>query len=453
MNRLSSVFIFTAALSLFSLYFLFPNWFRGDFSSTKPNLTLGLDLQGGMYLKLAVDVDKLPKDPKTGKPTISNTEAVDRALEILRNRVDAIGVAEPILQREGDHWVTIQLPGLREPERALQVIGQTAQLHLKLVSERIKLSDLVDADNNTVASKIPEDVEVLNSKSGNEGRLVVEKKILLAGDCLEDARVDFGQNQFGNPVISFTLTPDGAKRFAELTSENVGRRLAIILDGKVQSAPTIKSRIPGGKGIIEGSFSADEAKDLALVLRSGALPAPMTIINQYVVGPALGADTIRRGTQAAVLGTLAVLAYIAFYYRSSGLIADVALLFNLLYLMGALAALKATLTLPGLAGIVLTMGMSVDSNVIIFERIREELRAGKTVRTAIDAGYSHAFWTVFDSHVTSLITALVLFQFGTGPIKGFAVTLSLGVAISLFTALVVSRAIFNIRKQREFLSI
>jgi preprotein translocase subunit SecD len=233
----------------------------------------------------------------------------------------------------------------------------------------------------------------------------------------------------------------------------VGRRLAIILDGKVQSAPVIKGHIPGGKGVIEGNFTADDAKDLALVLRSGALPAPLSIINQYVVGPALGADTIKRGTQAAVLGTLVVLAYIAFYYRFSGLIADAALLFNLVYLMGALAALKATLTLPGLAGIVLTMGMSVDSNVIIFERIREELRAGKTVRTAIDAGYSHAFWTVFDSHVTSLITALVLFQFGTGPIKGFAVTLSLGVAISLFTALVVSRAIFNIRKQYDYLSI
>jgi protein-export membrane protein SecD len=233
----------------------------------------------------------------------------------------------------------------------------------------------------------------------------------------------------------------------------VGRRLAIVLDGSVQSAPVIKGRIGGGRGIIEGQFTVDDAKDLALVLRSGALPAPLKVVNKYVVGPTLGADTIRSGFLAALFGTLAVLAYIGFYYRVSGLIADVALVFNLVFLLGALAGFGATLTLPGIAGIVLTMGMSVDSNVIIFERIREELKLGKTVRAAVDAGYLHAFWTIFDSHVTSLITALVLFQFGTGPIKGFAVTLSLGVSISMFTALFVSKAIFDARRASDNLSI
>jgi preprotein translocase subunit SecD len=440
----------TLLLTLASLYFLYPQWARFEFTS-KPSLNLGLDLQGGMYLKMEVDMDKLPKDDK-GKPKVAPSEAVDRALEILRNRVDSLGVAEPILQREGDRYVVIQLPGLKDPERAEGIIGQTAQLNFMVVSEQAKVSDMVDENGNTVASKVPAEIVVLNSK-GNDGRLALEKRVLLTGDALEDAKVDFGQSQFGQPVIAFTMTPEGAKRFAELTSENVGRRLAIVLDGVVQSAPVIKGRIGGGRGIIEGSFTAEEAKDLALVLRSGALPAPLKIINRYVVGPSLGADTIRKGLLSALYGTLAVLVYMAFYYRVSGLIADVALMFNLLFLMGALAALHATLTLPGIAGIVLTMGMSVDSNVIIFERIREELKAGKTVRAAIDAGYSHAFWTVFDSHITSLITALVLFQFGTGPIKGFAVTLSLGVSISLFTALVVSKAVFDIRKQYHSLSI
>jgi protein-export membrane protein SecD len=283
--------------------------------------------------------------------------------------------------------------------------------------------------------------------------LAIESKVLMAGDAIQTARVEFNQSQFGQPMIAFELTKDGADKFARLTEENVNRRLAIVLDGTVQSAPVIRSRIGGGRGVIEGQFTKEEAKDLALVLRSGTLPAPLKIINRYVVGPTLGADTIKAGTLAALIGTLAVLIYMAFYYRISGLIADLALIFNLIFLLGGLAMFHATLTLPGIAGIVLTMGMSVDSNVIIFERIREELKAGKTVRTAIDAGYSHAFWTIFDSHVTSLITALVLFQFGTGPIKGFAVSLSLGVAISLFTALFISKAVFDARKQYSSLSI
>ena len=445
------VVIVTACLTLFSLYKLYPGWFKGDFSSGfTPALNLGLDLRGGTYLKYEVEVDQIPKDDN-GKPKVDPREAVDRAIEIMRNRVDGMGLKEPLIQREGDRYVVVQLPGDKDPDRTQRTIGATAQLAFKLVSDAYKTTDYLDSAGNTRAP-LPEGVELLHDRKTGEPMLV-ESRLLMTGDMLSDARVDFSSNQFGQPTIAFELTKDGEGLFASITEENVGRRLAIVLDGSVQSAPVIKGRIGGGRGIIEGQFTVDDAKDLALVLRSGALPAPLKVVNKYVVGPTLGADTIRSGFLAALFGTLAVLAYIGFYYRVSGLIADVALVFNLVFLLGALAGFGATLTLPGIAGIVLTMGMSVDSNVIIFERIREEMRAGKTVRAAVDAGYSHAFWTIFDSHITSLITALVLFQFGTGPIKGFAVSLSLGVAISLYTALFVSKAVFDLRKTHDSLSI
>jgi protein-export membrane protein SecD len=445
------VVIVTILLTGFSLWKLYPGWIHGDFSAgMKPALNLGLDLQGGTYLKYEVETDQIPKD-EFGKPKVDAREAVDRALEIIRNRVDSMGLKEPLIQREGDKYVVVQLPGDKDPERTQGVIGSTALLAFKLVSDRYKTLDYLDANGNTRAP-LPEGVELLHDRKTKEPMLV-ESRTLMTGDMLSKAMVDFNSSQFGQPVIAFELTKDGEGLFAAITEENVQRRLAIVLDGVVQSAPVIKSRIGGGRGIIEGSFTVEEAKDLALVLRSGALPAPLKVVNKYVVGPTLGADTIRSGLMAALLGTLAVLLYIGLYYRLSGVIADVALVFNLVFLLGALAAFGATLTLPGIAGIVLTMGMSVDSNVIIFERIREELKLGKTVRAAIDAGYSHAFWTIFDSHVTSLITALVLFQFGTGPIKGFAVTLSLGVSISMFTALFVSKAIFDARRASDTLSI
>jgi len=445
MSRNRWIWTITLALAALSLWALFP---AGDFS--KPNLTLGLDLQGGTYLKLEVETDKIPRDAN-GKPAVAPDEAVIRALEVVRNRLDPEGIKELLIHREGERHVVIQLPGDKDPERTQALVGQTAQLHLKLVSERYAIADLVDANGNTKKGA-PQDVEVLLDRESH-GRMVVEKDVLLSGDAIKTAKVDFGQNQFGKPVVSFELNSEGAGRFARLTEENVGRRLAIVLDGVIQSAPRIKSRIGGGSGIIEGDFSRQDAMDLALVLRSGALPAPMRIINKYVVGPTLGADTIRMGYHAALIGLACVLGYMILYYRVSGLIANIAMLFNLVFLLGAMAYTKSTLTLPGIAGIVLTMGMSVDANVIIFERVREELRSGKTVRAAIDAGYGHAFWTIFDSHVTSLITALILFTFGTGPIKGFAVSLSVGVAISLFTALYITKAIFDARKRYDALSI
>jgi preprotein translocase subunit SecD len=445
------VIITTTILTLLSIWKLYPGWLQGDFSSgTKPALNLGLDLQGGTYLKYEVGLNEIPKD-ENGKPKVDAREAVDRALEIIRNRVDSMGLKEPLIQREGDKYIVVQLPGDTDPERTQRTIGATAVLKFQLVSDSYRVTDYVDSAGNTKGA-LPEGVEFLRDRKTHEPMLV-ESRILLTGDMLAKAMVDFSSNQFGQPVIAFELTRDGEGLFAAVTEENVGRRLAIVLDGVVQSAPVIKSRIGGGRGIIEGSFTNDEAKDLALVLRSGALPAPLHVVNKYVVGPTLGADTIKAGVNAALFGTLAVLLYIAFYYRVSGVIAGIALIFNLLFLMGALAAFQATLTLPGIAGIVLTMGMAVDANVIIFERIREELNLGKSVRAAVDAGYTHAFSAIFDGHVTSLITSLVLFQFGTGPIKGFAVTLSLGVVISLYTALYVSKAIFDARKASDTLSI
>jgi preprotein translocase subunit SecD len=268
----------------------------------------------------------------------------------------------------------------------------------------------------------------------------------MTGDSLRDALVAIGD--FNEPYVSITFDSAGAKQFERVTSENVKKRLAIVLDGSVYSAPVIQERIAGGRASISGSFSMDEANDLAIILRAGALPAPVNVIQNVTVGPSLGQDSIDAGIRAAWIGTLLVVLFMAIYYRLAGVIADFALVLNVVLLIGALAALNATLTLPGIAGIILTIGMSVDSNVLIFERIREELRQGKPVRLAVDAGYEKAFLTIIDAHVTTLITALVLFLFGTGPIKGFAVTLSLGVTINLFTALVGTKVVFDLMHAR-----
>lgn len=268
---------------------------------------------------------------------------------------------------------------------------------------------------------------------------------------MTDAHVE--TDVMGKPYIAFKFNPEGGKQFGIITRQNVGRNLAIVLDEKVYSAPVIKGPIPGGSGIIEGSFSDQEAADLALVLKAGALPAPLKITSQFVVGPTLGADAVQKGTMAALYGLILVLLFMGIYYRWSGWIANAGLLMNLIYLMGILAGMKVTLTLPGIAGIILTLGLSVDSNVLIFERIREELRTGKTLRAAIDAGYKRALEAIIDTHVTTLISAAVLFEFGTGPIKGFAVNLSLGVLLSLFTAVVITKMIFDARKEYQTLSI
>jgi len=437
--------IITVILIALAIWKIYPPFDIKDMEGAvieKGKIKLGLDLQGGMYLKLAIDDKNLPKDTKL-------EEAVARALEILRNRIDALGVSEPLIQREGEKFIVIQLPGVKDPERALKIIGKTALLEFKMVSETYKMSDLVDSDGNTASGKVPESVYVLRNREGE--RLVLDKRDMLTGADLVDAKVQMGQ--YGSPIVWFKLSPAGGKKFAEITGDNVGRKLAIILDDTVYSDPVIRSRISGGEGIIEGSFPLEEAKDLALVLRAGALPAPVKIVNKYVVGPSLGEDSIRKGSKSILWGALLVVLFMAVYYGVSGLVADLALALNLLFVLGVLAGLNATLTLPGIAGLTLTLGMAVDANVLIFERIREELRTGKTVRAAIDAGYNRALWTIIDSHVTSLITAAILFNFGTGPIRGFAVTLFWGVTISLFTAFFVTKTVFDMRKQYKSLSI
>ncbi len=422
--------VVTAVLSLWAIFPL------------EKKMKLGLDLQGGIHLVLEVETAKITKGTTV-------KDAVDRAMEIIRNRVDGLGVTEPVIQREGENWIVVQLPGIKDPENAIALIGKMALLEFKLVSEQ-SLEEFLNKDGELDEKKIPKTLEVLEGRDGRS-RYLLESEQLMTGASLATASV--GTGDFGEPTVTFELTPEGGREFGKLTGRNIGRQLAIILDGTVYSAPVIRSRIGGGKGVIEGKFSWDEASNLALVLRVGALPAPVTIITKEIVGPTLGQDSIERGKKAAVAGTLLVMIMMFVYYRVSGLIADVGLGLNLLYLLAVMAWLKATVTLPGIAGMALTMGMSVDANVLIFERMREELKSGKIVRHAVESGYRRALVTIIDSHVTTIITAAVLFHFGSGPIRGFAVTLFWGVAISLLTAFFVTRAIFETRKQYDTLSI
>jgi preprotein translocase subunit SecD len=397
--------------------------------------------------------------------------ATSQALETIRNRVDQFGVAEPLIQRQGPQQILIQLPGIKDPQRAIDLIGKTALLEFKLVDDDSPVSRelplrVAPEDEakflKDFEGKMPPDDQILfervvdkeNNNVGYKRPFLVKKNAAMSGDTLTDARVNIGQ--FNEPYVSITFDSSGAKLFEKVTAENRKKRLAIILDNSVYSAPEIKERIGGGRAQISGSFTVQEANDLAIVLRAGALPAPVKIIQNVTVGPSLGADSIKYGIMAGVVGTALVVLFMVFYYRLSGLIADFNLFLNIVLLIGAMAFLNATLTLPGIAGIILTVGMSVDSNVLIFERIREELRAGKPVRIAVEAGYDKAFLTIIDSHVTTLITAIILFIFGTGPIKGFAVSLSLGVTINLFTSLVGTKVIFDIvngRRKLEALSI
>ena len=382
--------------------------------------------------------------------------AVRQGLETIRNRVDQFGVAEPSIQQQGENRILVQLPGVQDPARAKALIGKTALLEFKLVDEQ------TDAES-ALRTGPPPGTEILYQrrvdKQTREERKVpflVQKKAPVTGRDVATARVSIDQTT-SEPYVSVDFNTAGARAFAELTDANVGKRLAIVLDGNVHSAPQIRERIPSGRAQITGGFTTDEATDLAIVLRAGALPAPVQVLEERTVGPSLGADSIRQGMIAILASTALVILFMLVYYRLSGFIADVALGLNLLLLMATMAGFHATLTLPGIAGIALTIGMAVDTNILIFERIREELRAGKTVRGAIDAGFSRALKTVIDTHVTVLVSGLILYQFGTGPIKGFAVTLMIGIAVSLFTAVFFTRLIFDLiymgQRKRETLSI
>ncbi len=368
--------------------------------------------------------------------------AVDQALETIRNRIDQFGVSEPDIRRQGQERILIQLPGVKDPQRAKDLIGKTAQLEFKLVDED---NDLQAALNGN----IPPGREILyevrtdpQTRRTTKTPLLLKKRPVLTGDRLTDARVQIN-SRFNEPYVSIKFDRKGARIFERVTGENVNKRLAIVLDNTVYSAPVIQTKISGGDAMITGNFTMEQARDLAIVLRAGALPAPVQIIEERTVGPSLGTDSIRMGLISMLVGGLLVVAFMAIYYKVSGLIADVALILNILLIAAGLAVFQATLTLPGIAGIILTIGMAVDANVLIFERIREELRLGKTPHSAVAAGFDRATLTILDANITTLIAALVLFQFGTGPVKGFAVTLSLGVLASLFTALIVSRTIFD----------
>ena len=495
-----------------------PEWWK----STMPDkgIVLGLDLQGGLHLVFEVEGDKaveitteryaarlkdllakknLPADVKASGLDItvaaSNAEtaelvkntyttlvpvetgsrlvyrisekeairikdsAADQALETIRNRIDQFGVSEPTIHRQGENEIVVQLPGVKDPKRAIDLIGKTAQLEFKMVDDDAKVAaelpqSVAPGEEEAVlqqfAGRIPEGTDILfekkvNSETGAVRKipLLVKKQASLTGELLSDAKVNL-DSKYNEPYVSISFNADGAKLFEETTGANVKKRLAIILDNTVYSAPVIQEKIAGGNAQITGNFTMDEAKDLSIVLRAGALPAPLKMLQNVTVGPSLGRDSIEAGKMAGIIGTIAVVIFMIFYYQLSGVIADFALLLNIILLLGAMASLNATLTLPGIAGMILAIGMAVDSNVLMFERMRDELRAGKTPRAAVDSGYHKAFWTIFDSHVTTLITAAVLFQFGTGPIKGFAVTLSLGVSINLFTALIGTKSVFDI---------
>lgn len=406
---------------------------------------LGRDFLGAYEISRTADGGLQFKLSQASLAALSN-DTINQAVETIRNRVDALGVTEPIIAPEGQNRIVIQLPGVDDPARVKEIIRTTAQLQFRLVE------GAPGQDAQAVLMSLPvnvrEEVDILSGTREDElGRAVgveyyaVRKSVPVSGRDLKTARVQKGR--LGEPVIQFSLTPEGAPKFGQLTGANINRRLAIVLDNKVVSAPTINSQI-NDDGVIEGRFTNQQASDLALILRSGSLPASLTTLEERTVGPSLGRDSIRQGFMASVIGLALLVVFLLLYYRGAGINAVLALVLNLVILLGMMAFFHATLTLPGIAGIILTLGMAVDSNVLVFERIREELRDGKTVRAAIDNGFTRAFGTVIDTHLTTIIAALFLFQFGTGPIKGFAVTLLIGLGASVFTAFFVSRMIFDV---------
>jgi len=372
--------------------------------------------------------------------------AVRQALETIRNRVDQFGVSEPVIQRQGieSDRILVQLPGVDDPTRVKEIISHTAFLEWKEVLAGPAPSR--DILLTRTGGQVPADAQVATEDREDESGAVagkdyylLRKAAIVTGRDLRTARR--GQGQFGEPVVNFYLIPSGGDKFAEFTAAHIGDPAAIVLDGNVISAPVIRSRIRD-EGYIEGNFDIETAEDLALKLRAGALPASISYLEERTVGPSLGRDSIVRGVRAGLVGLALVVVFMVVYYKLSGLNAVFALVLNLVLLLGAMAYFGATLTLPGIAGVILTIGMAVDANVLIFERIREELAIGKTVRSAIDTGFARAFGTILDSNMTTLIAALFLFQFGTGPVKGFAVTLSIGLLASMFTAVFVSRTVF-----------
>ena len=514
MNRETWRILIIGATIVMALFYLYPTYELYYSPPSNPDeleqvkqkaINLGLDLQGGIHLVLEVDF--------TGLSDEERVDVVDRALEVIRNRIDQFGVSEPIIHREGERRIIVELPGVQDIERAKRLIGNQARLEFKILEsvedrastiQRIDAflsartdssqtsdpllttktqslsqyllsygGDLVVLEDNILtvrgllsSSEHPEihklippgsqflwgsKLETMGDGQKYRPLYYVKNRVEMTGDILANASVTTGESfqNAGQPVVSFTTTSEGVRVFSRVTGAHVGERMAIILDDQVYSAPNIRSKINQGSGVIEGSGTTEEAKDLAIVLRAGALPANVNIAEDRTVGPSLGRDSIEQGKTAAMLGMIVVVVFMVLYYGMSGLIANIALFLNLVFVMAILAGFQGTLTLPGIAGIILTIGMAVDANVLILERVREELRAGKTMRSAIETGYARAFLTIVDANLTTVITAIVLYQYGTGPIKGFALTLMIGILASMFTAIFVTRTIYDFITARQ----
>ena len=368
---------------------------------------------------------------------------LNQSIEIVRRRIDETGTREPTIQRQGEDRILVQLPGIDDPERVKRLLGKTAKMNFRMVDEATPIED-------ALRGRLPPGSELLYERSRDVEQeeaipVVIRKRVSVSGDNLLDAQPTFQDNQ---PVVSLRFDNVGARKFGSLTKENVGKRFAIVLDGEVISAPVIREPIPGGNGIISGRFTVQSAQDLALLLRAGALPAPLMILEERTVGPSMGADSIAAGKIASMVGLILVVAYIIMSYGIFGTAAVLALTINMALIVGLLSVLQATLTLPGIAGIVLTIGMAVDANVLIFERIREEVRNGRSPFSSVDIGFRQAFRTIIDANVTTLIAAILLFQFGSGPVRGFAVTLAIGIVTSMFTAIMFTRMLIVLWLQR-----
>jgi preprotein translocase subunit SecD len=403
-----------------------------------PNLAVTDSQSGAASAELLLTVDK-------EELRLIRDYAVDQSLETIRNRIDQFGVSEPTIQRQGQQDILVQLPGIQDPERAKELIGKTALLEFKLVDQTHSVED-------AVRNGAPPGTEILYGyASRGDGRLgsekvpyLLEARTLMTGEYITEARVR-PSSQLEGPYVEVNLNSRGARLFEQITAANVKRQLAIVLDNRVYSAPVIQERIGGGRASITGSFDIQEARDLAIVLRAGALPAPVEIVEERTVGPSLGRDSIQQGTTSFVVGGALVILFMVAYYKGAGLLANFAVILNVLFLLAILAGFKAVLTLPGIAGIVLTIGMAVDANVLINERIREEIRAGRGARSVVDAGYERALPAILDTNITTFLSGVILFQFGTGPIKGFAVTLCVGILTTVLTAVYLTRIYYDYR--------
>src|ERR1700735_4008170 len=360
-------------------------------------------------------------------------QTIEQSIQIVERRVNQLGTVEPLIQRQGTDRILVQVPGLQDPSRLKELLGKTAKMEFRMV-------DTTVPPDQALQERVPPDSEVLMSSTSPKTPYVVKKQVLVSGGDLTDAQPGFDQRS-GEPIVSFRFNTSGSRKFSQATSENVGQPFAIVLDNKVISAPVIREPITGGSGQISGNFPVQAATDLAILLRAGALPAPLTVIEQRTVGPGLGQDSIEKGELAAYVGSIMVVLFMLLTYRLFGVFANIAVAINVAMIFGWLSLLNATLTLPGIAGVVLTVGIAVDSNVLIYERIREELRGGRTAISAIDAGFKRALATILDSHITTFIAAAVLFYIGPGPVRGFAVTLGIGIITTVFTAFTLTRLI------------